>query len=254
MSFRPPSLRSGLLAASVLAASIGVVRDAVAAGISQGMTITATTTYSSTGSPCDAGCWEMWSLGGGLGQVMVEKDSNGKIVRSGRIVESYFADLYAMVDEANRKIPTSQRINRYGVVTQVHDQVGTCSASCAFAVDFGFQQDTVFYLDASGSLGISRAVADVSQIRELGSPDPVLPQPPHSAPIVNQCPGNAVGTNCYTYSYGLIVVTGTDGNQLPDVYGTIRHYYNEWAQLQYAQTYLYGAWSPKQYNTYNMRP
>lgn len=130
------------------------------------------TTYSSTGLPCETDCWEVWWSSDGLGQFMVVKDSLGYVQEAGRITEAYFADLFASVDEANRKIPISLRINRNGVVKSTLGGA-PCSISCAITVDFGYTQDIVLVVNGAGKIGAAG---------ELGDANPLAPSPQDNPP------------------------------------------------------------------------
>lgn len=176
-------------ALSVAVASLCEV-SALAAGITVGQPFNFKVTASSTGAPCEADCWERWEQVNGLGQVMVVKDSSGTIVESGRISEAYFLDLYSSVDEANRKIPVSAQIVRFGVVKSVVS-AAVCTANCTIGVEYGYGRHLMLGIGPTGKLGGSRETDDATF-------DPRPASGPFDPPSGTECAGPG-SRSCSTY-------------------------------------------------------
>jgi len=138
-----------LLIAATIAAALGTPALASAAATYVvGAPITAKITHSSTGSACEASCWESWQITG-IGAFMVVKDANGYITKAGqRRYDEELDDLFLSTDEAIRKLPTNPAIYRYGVVTNTSSG-STCSANCALGAFFGVP--VVFVLNAQSA-------------------------------------------------------------------------------------------------------
>jgi hypothetical protein len=174
----------------VLACAIAALRIH-AAGLVIGSPLSLKVVGSSTGAPCDFDCWERWTETGGLGSIMVVKDSAGHIIEAGHITDPYFYDLWISTDEAIRKIPTTQQITRYGSVrTVVAGNI--CQVNCMFTLDLGTFQDVVLGINTAGKLAAASAIEN-AVLNPLD--DPHLP--PVGYP--NACPYNLPGPSCHVY-------------------------------------------------------